>query len=100
MLRQGVFLFHRTPASDLAYLLETVALEDSRVATSSEVEDRLSGVDAAAVLCGHTHLTCEMQLSDGRLVVNLGCWTPGLRRNDALSVSQRIRVTSCSICSR
>lgn len=100
MLRQGVFLFRGTLASDLAYLLKTVELEGSRVATRSEVEDRVFGVDAAVVLCRHTHLPCVMQLSDGRLVVNPGCWTPGIRRNYALSVSQRSRVTSCSICSR
>ena len=72
MLSHGVFLFHGTPASDLEYLLETVEPDGCRVATTSEVEGRLSGVDAAVVLCGHTHLAREMRLADGRLVVNPG----------------------------
>jgi hypothetical protein len=41
MLNNGVFLFHGTPASDLEHLLETVEPDGRRVATASEVEDRL-----------------------------------------------------------
>lgn len=72
MLDGGVCLLHGGPGDDLAYLLETVEPEGCRVATPLEVEQRLSGVDAAVVLCGHTHLAREMTLPDGRLVVNPG----------------------------
>ena len=71
-LDDGVLLLHGTPASDLAYLLETVEPQGCRAATPAEVEDRLSGVDAAVILCGHTHLARDINLADGRLVVNPG----------------------------
>lgn len=71
-LSEGVFLIHGTPASDTDYLLETVTPEGCRPATPAEVEDRVSGVDAALILCGHTHLARALRLADGRLVVNPG----------------------------
>jgi predicted phosphodiesterase len=72
ILDGGICLLHGGPGDDLAYLLEIVEPEGCRVASPLEVEQRLSGVDAAVVLCGHTHLARQMTLPDGRLVVNPG----------------------------
>lgn len=100
VLSQGVLLVHGTPSNDLAYLLETVEPEGCRAATPAEVEDRLSGVDAAVVLCGHTHLAREMRLADGRLVVNPGSVGlpayqeahPYMHRNEAGSPDARYAI--------
>jgi putative phosphoesterase len=67
-----VLLVHGTPDSDLTYLLETATEEGLRAATHAEVEQRAGSVDAAVVLCGHTHLQRVMKLDDGRLIINPG----------------------------
>ncbi len=71
-LSADVLLVHGTPASDLAYFLETVTEEGLRAATPAEVQQRAGSVDAAVILCGHTHLQRVMTLDDGRLIVNPG----------------------------
>lgn len=68
----GVLLVHGTPASDLDYFLETVTASGCRAATRAEVESRAGDVEAALILCGHTHLQRSMKLDDGRLIVNPG----------------------------
>lgn len=71
-LFDDLVLVHGTPASDLAYFLETVTVSGLRPATHDEVQTRASGVDAAVILCGHTHLARTMTLVDGRFIVNPG----------------------------
>ncbi len=71
-LPDDVLLVHGTPDSDLTYFLETVTEEGLRPASRAEVEQRAGSVDAAVILCGHTHLQREMRLDDGRLIVNPG----------------------------
>jgi predicted phosphodiesterase len=71
-LSGGVLLVHGTPDSDLAYFLETVTEDGLRAATREEVEQRAGGVEAAVILCGHTHLQRAMTLDDGRVIVNPG----------------------------
>ena len=71
-LSEEVLLVHGTPDSDLAYFLETVTPEGLRPATPDEIEDRAGPVDAAVILCGHTHVPRIATLADGRLVVNPG----------------------------
>ncbi|NIE62757.1 metallophosphoesterase family protein [Burkholderia sp. Ax-1719] len=67
-----VLLVHGTPTSDLDYFLETVTPGGCRFATHAEVESRAGDVQAALILCGHTHLQRSMRLNDGRLIVNPG----------------------------
>jgi putative phosphoesterase len=67
-----VLLVHGTPAGDLEYFLETVTEEGIRSASLEEVETRAAGVDAALILCGHTHVPRAVRLADERLVVNPG----------------------------
>jgi predicted phosphodiesterase len=50
-----IFLCHATPRSDHEYFLETVEHGAARVARPAEVVQRLAGVSARVVLCGHTH---------------------------------------------
>ena len=71
-LTERIFLCHGTPASDLAYLAETVDPSGARPATAAEIASRLAGIDAALILCGHTHTPRVVRLDDGRLVVNPG----------------------------
>lgn len=52
----AVLLCHGTPASDVAYFLESVDRGGLRAASAHEVAQRLGGVTASLVLCGHTHL--------------------------------------------
>ncbi len=67
-----IFLCHGTPQSDLAYFLETVDPQDARAALPSEVEERLGAISHRLTLCGHTHMSRQMQLADGRSVANPG----------------------------
>jgi putative phosphoesterase len=71
-LRHDVLLVHGTPASDLVYFLDTVTPQGSRAATPDEAAQRAGDVDAALILCGHTHMPRAVQLPGGRLVVNPG----------------------------
>lgn len=67
-----VLLVHGTPDSDVTYFLETVTEGGLREATHEEVQQRAGSVDAAVILCGHTHLQRAMTLDDGRMIVNPG----------------------------
>jgi len=69
---QDVLLCHGTPASDTAYFLETVEGGRVRLATSTEVEERLGATTARLILCGHTHLPRSVRTRSGQLVVNPG----------------------------
>lgn len=68
----GVLMVHGTPSTDLVYLLETLEGEALRAATDGEIATRAEGADAAAILCGHSHVPRVRRLADGRLFVNPG----------------------------
>ena len=78
-LADDVFTCHGTPASDLVYLLGTPTPDlgangarGIRAATAPEAAERAGDVQAALILCGHTHTPRCLQLPGGRLVVNPG----------------------------
>jgi len=73
-LRVGadILLVHGTPASDLAYFLETVDAGGIRPATADEIEARAGTIPARLILCGHTHTPRMVRTLDGRLIVNPG----------------------------
>lgn len=71
-LSDDLLLVHGAPDSDLTYFLETVTPRGLRRATEAEIEARAGHVDAAVILCGHTHLARVFRLRDGRLIVNPG----------------------------
>ena len=65
-------MVHGTVRSDLEYFLETVTHEGLRAATIAVIEERARCVEAALILCGHTHIPRQVRLADGRLIVNPG----------------------------
>ena len=67
----GVFLCHGTPDDDTEYLLEVVERTRVRLAQPRELRDRLGGVDAELVLCGHSHVPRVVRVGE-TLVVNPG----------------------------
>jgi len=82
-----LYCCHGTPDSDVGYFLETVHDDFGRdgslgvhAATHDEVRARRSGIDAALILCGHTHQPRVVQLDARHLVVNPG--SAGLQAYD------------------
>jgi predicted phosphodiesterase len=67
-----VFLCHGTPSSDLTYLLESVDERGLRAANAAEIAERLGGVRAAVVACGHSHTPRSVRAPSGQLLVNPG----------------------------
>ena len=70
-LSDDVLLFHGTPSDDSAYLLEVVAHRQVRLVRHSELLQRLGGVAAQVMLCGHSHLPRIVRIS-GTLIINPG----------------------------
>jgi predicted phosphodiesterase len=67
-----VLLVHGAPDSDLTYFLETVTEQGLRPATPVEIQHRAGDINAAVILCGHTHVARVIELDDGRLIINPG----------------------------
>lgn len=63
----GLLCVHGTPHSDVVYLLETVTADGLRAAGADEIEARLAGVRSALLLCGHSHLPRDVQVSGVRI---------------------------------
>jgi predicted phosphodiesterase len=70
--RDDIHLCHASPRSDLEYLLDTVEPGGVRLASADEVHERLAGVTAALVLCGHSHHPRIVRTATGQLIVNPG----------------------------
>lgn len=68
----AILLCHGTPRLDNECLLETIEPGRLRPATAAEIEQRLGQVEAAVVLCGHTHVPRLARNSRGTLLVNPG----------------------------
>jgi putative phosphoesterase len=64
-------LFHGTPWDDASYLLEVVVRGQVRLANRSELAERLGGVAAPVMLCGHSHVPRAVRTTAG-LIVNPG----------------------------
>ena len=71
-LDADVLLCHGTPRQDNERLLETIEPGRLRLATATEIEQRLGQLDAAVVLCGHTHVPRIARSECGALLVNPG----------------------------
>ena len=87
-LADDVLLCHGTPDSDLTYFMETVTpgfggygQRGVRMASVAELSARAagtpaggarSGLSAALILCGHTHVPRAMAVPGGPMVVNPG----------------------------
>ncbi|CAN5856624.1 metallophosphoesterase family protein [soil metagenome] len=69
---QELWLCHGTPTHDDQALLETVTQGVVRLARPTEIMQRLAGVTASVVLCGHTHTPRLIQTMGTQLIVNPG----------------------------
>ena len=63
----GLLCVHGAPGDDLQYLLETVTPQGARAATPAEVAQRLAGVAAPLLLCGHTHVPRDLAVGSTRI---------------------------------
>jgi predicted phosphodiesterase len=68
----GIVAFHAQPNADNAYLIEDVADRRMVRAPAARIAERLAGIDARIILCGHSHQAHALQLPDGRWVLNPG----------------------------
>lgn len=69
---KDVLMVHGTPDSDTAYFLENIVDHGLQAASRAEVKARSGDVQAAVILCGHTHLQRVVTMEDGGLSVNPG----------------------------
>lgn len=70
--RDELLLSHGSPSSDMVYMLETIEHGRFRLATDTEVRERLGAVAQPVVLCGHSHFPRCVTTSSGTMVVNPG----------------------------
>ncbi len=72
VLDTDILLCHGSPKDDLEYLLEEVDGDGVRLASTKEIQQRLSGTQASLILCGHTHVPRSVCLPCGAVIVNPG----------------------------
>jgi predicted phosphodiesterase len=71
--RDEVYMCHATPQDDNRYWLEAVTPEGIvHLKPQAEIEALADGIGQSLILCGHSHLSRAVQLSDGRMIVNPG----------------------------
>ena len=70
--QDGLLAFHGAPDNDKTYLLETVEHGRARLAISAEIMERLGGVCAPILICGHTHIPRVVNAPGEMLIVNPG----------------------------
>lgn len=68
----GALCIHASPASDEAYLIDTVASGALVAAGHEQVAASLKGTAARLVLCGHSHQPRLVRLENGTVIVNPG----------------------------
>jgi predicted phosphodiesterase len=71
ILDDGLFLCHATPLTDSRYLLYEVTPDGIREKPAGELEKELAAVDQDWVLCGHSHVPCEVRLAT-RTIIDVG----------------------------
>ena len=69
---EEVFLCHGTPTSDIESFFESVHKRTMLLASSEEIEQRLAGVAAQVIACGHTHVPRSIRSRAGQLLCNPG----------------------------
>lgn len=67
-----IYLCHGAPNEDAMYLLEEVSSGSPVIREDSDIITRLAGQDASIILCGHSHISRTVMLSNGQIVVNTG----------------------------
>lgn len=82
----GVVAFHGCPDDDNRYLLEDIDKGRLVAVAPGTIAQRLGPIEAALVLCGHSHQQHMVQLPDGPLILNpgsVGC--PAYRDPDGVA---------------
>jgi putative phosphoesterase len=72
IIGEDILLCHGSPRDDLEYLLEEVSGDGVRLSRPPSIQLRLGGVERPLVLCGHTHISRDVRLTNGVRVVNPG----------------------------
>lgn len=71
-----VLLCHGSPRSDIEYLCESISAKGLDLASQTELQNRLKGVTATVVACGHSHLPRILRVAGASthhtLIVNPG----------------------------
>ncbi|MBC8504778.1 MAG: metallophosphoesterase family protein [Anaerolineales bacterium] len=67
-----IVLVHGSPSDDKQYLLEAISNGHSCLASLDEIKARIGDETAPIILCGHTHISRIVAVSDNQLVVNPG----------------------------
>lgn len=70
--KEGFRLFHGTPSDNNRYLCETVENGRVRLATHSEISDRLDTRSSKLIICGHSHIQRIVESPDRTLIINPG----------------------------
>jgi predicted phosphodiesterase len=84
-----VLAVHGTPTDDTRYLLESSDGGPLRLATPALLAERLDGITASLMLCGHSHTQHIALASGARLVVNPGSvGVPRYVENPALPLQE------------
>lgn len=68
----GALCIHASPASDEAYLIDSVSSTQLIAASHAEITARLGAAAARLVLCGHSHQPRVVRLDNGTVIVNPG----------------------------
>ena len=72
VVAEGILACHGTPSSDERYLIDEVEKGRLVRGTPEAIAERLGAVEAAVVLCGHSHRPDMVRLPSGVLVLNPG----------------------------
>jgi len=71
-LEPGILLCHGSPDDDLEYLLEDVRENAVHLASAATIRERLDGIGATLVLCGHSHVPRAISIGSGVQILNPG----------------------------
>ncbi len=67
-----IFACHGTPESDNDYLTENITKEGVFVYHDDVLTEKLKNINQKIVLCGHSHVSRMIYLSNGKIVINPG----------------------------
>lgn len=66
------FVCHGTPGSDDEYLLEKVTGNGVFVYNDEELVTKIAGIEERIILCGHSHVSRVVYLSNNKIILNPG----------------------------
>lgn len=72
VINNEIFLCHGTPANDEAYLIEEIDTGIPGLKPTPEIEMILQNVKHPVILCGHSHISRFVYLTNKQLIINPG----------------------------